>query len=368
MPFMDSSLMDSRRRLVLEVQEGMSLSAACRLAGVTRKTGRKWVVRASETGIEKLCELSRVPKRVPERTDPVLEEALLALKARYPAWGARKLSECLRRDEGLVVPSRTADRILARNGQTRPAHARLAEPIRFERETSGALLQMDFKGLPKSAPYALLSVLDDHARFCLMFAPVKDKTGQSVQEALWEMFAEHGLPYSMLMDRGDCWGCVQSKSPTKFEAWLMRLGIKPIHGRASHPQTQGKVERFHLTAKTEMGLNLVQGCAKDVEAHCKEFVDRYNWVRPHDSLGGKVPGSAYAAFDKKRPNKPPLHEIAPGEITRKVDVTGHITYKGKLTTIGKGLIGERIVIRDAQLGQRVFYAGFALGYMSEYQS
>jgi len=363
---MNTNVMDSRRRLVLDVREcGMSMSEACRRAGVTRKTGLKWLNRASLCELGDLAELSRAPKRSANRTTPEIEEKVLALKDRYPDWAGRKLSPILMTESEIHLPSRTADRILKRWGRTKPAAPPLAETIRFERETSGALLQVDFKGLPKSTPYSLLTVLDDHSRYCMSFAPVPDKTGPSVQIALWTIFGEHGLPYSMLIDNGDCWGSVLAKCPTRFEAWLMRLGIKPIHGRPMHPQTQGKVERFHLTAKTELGDHLIQASAQTVEPHCRRFVDRYNWVRPHDSLAGKVPGSAYTTFTKKRPRQMPEHEIASGAVSRKVDVNGFFTYKSKEYKVGKGLIAERVVLQEAELGMRVFYAGFPLPYIHE---
>jgi len=72
-----------------------------------------------------------------------------------------------------------------------------------------------------------------------------------------ELFGEHGVPKEMLMDNGDCWGSL-SQMPTEFEAWLMKQGVRPIHGRPWHPQTQGKVERFHRTAKLELGHELYE--------------------------------------------------------------------------------------------------------------
>ena len=357
--------MESRRRLVLDVlSSGVSLSEACRLAGVTRPTGRKWVKRARAVGIENISELSRAPKTSPRMTPPELEGPLLELKARYPEWGARKLVVLLRRESGLNLSSRTADEVLRRNGLTTPRPV-AAEPIRFERQTCGALLQTDFKGLPKSAPYALLSVLDDHGRYCFNFGPVPDKTGASVQQALWTLFDRHGLPDSMLMDNGDCWGAVSSKAPTAFEAWLMRLGIKPIHGRPGHPQTQGKVERFHQTAKLEMGDRLVQESMEAAQKACQEFVERYNWVRPHDALGGEVPGTRYRAFPRARPDQLPEHDIPESAISRKVDDTGFFNLKGRRYKIGRGLIAERIVVREDVLGLRTFYCGFPLPYLFE---
>jgi transposase InsO family protein len=363
---MSSSVIESRRQFVLSVWEDrLSVSEACRRAGVSRKTGRKWLKRADDCGLYELAELSRAPKRVANRTCQEVEQKLLEAKDRYPEWAGRKLSPILLNESDIRLPSRTADRILKRNGKTRPAPERRCEPVRFERENCGALLQMDFKGLPRSARYALLTVLDDHSRYCLNFAPIPDKTAKSVQPALWELFGQYGLPHEMLMDNGDCWGSVLAKCPTRFETWLMRLGVKPIHGRPMHPETQGKVERFHLTAQNELAHLLIQDDPHNVASDCRRFVHRYNWVRPHDALGGKAPGSFFTHFPNRRPDSVPEHHIPEGATSRKVDINGFFLYRGKPYKVGKGLVREWIVLREDELGMRVFYAGFPLPYIHE---
>jgi transposase InsO family protein len=368
MSFTEVSRMDSRRKLAFEVIDGgVSLSAACSHAGVTRKTGRKWVNRAKEIGIEHLAELSRTPKTVRSRTSSDVEAALVELKAKHPYWGAKKLVPLLAAG-GILLPLRTADRILDRFGLTTPRPPAQPEPIRFERERCGALLQMDFKGLPVTTSYSILTVLDDMARYCCHFAPVVDKTGPSVIAALWEVFGVHGLPDEMLMDNGDCWGTRESHAPTRFGAWLMRLGVKPIHGRPRHPQTQGKVERFHGTAKLEMGEQLVQQSVQSVRSACEEFVKRYNWVRPHEAIGFAVPGSRYCPWPRTRPAQMPKHKIPEGAISRCVCEAGAISYKGTTYKLGRGLTGERILIKEAEFGLRVFYADFPLSYLHEMNS
>jgi transposase InsO family protein len=269
----------------------------------------------------------------------------------------------LEAESGITLPLRTAERILSRQGLTAPKPVRAA-PQNFERESCGALLQMDFKGLPKSTPFALLTVLDDHSRYAVGFGPVPDKTGASVKAFLWELFKRHGLPDSMLMDNGDCWGA-SSWAPTAFEAWLMKLGVKPIHGRPYHPQTQGKVERFHLTAQTEVGERLFGPDIDQTRKDCTEFVNRYNWARPHEALAMATPASRYAPFPRKRPDEVPEPEGQPGDITRKVGLTGCITYNGTDYKVGRGLVGEQVHIRQQPLGKQVFFANFPLAYLSE---
>ena len=147
--------MEQRRRLAFDVLEGgVSLSEACRQFEVTRKTGRKWVERARLEGLETMAERSHATKQVHGKTEQSIEEALVKLKGENSVWGPRKLVVLLARDQGIRVPVRTAERILARHGLTNPRPAK-AQIQHFERESCGALLQMDFKGLPRGTPYSV---------------------------------------------------------------------------------------------------------------------------------------------------------------------------------------------------------------------
>jgi transposase InsO family protein len=75
--------------------------------------------------------------------------------------------------------------------------------------------------------------------------------------------------------------------------WLVRLGIKVNHGRAYHPQTQGKDERFHRTLQFDLlrhfNFTSLAHCQREVD----QFRDRYNLERPHDALGLATPASRY---------------------------------------------------------------------------
>lgn len=363
MPFDGRTKMDMRKQMILSLWGGeMSVSEASRQYGVTRKTVRKWLSRAKEEGIEKLSETSRAPHRIPHKTDEQREAALLTLKDLYPQWGAKKLCEILTRDYDVHLPVRTADRILSRNNRVVPRGTKM--PLQsFEYEFPNLVHQIDFKGMPKNLGFSVLSVIDDASRMCVFFAPLKDRTGETVFNALWNVFGEIGMPESFLMDNGDCWGTFLRRCPTAFEARLWRLGIRTMHSRPAHPQTQGKVERFHRTAKLEMGPLLIQEDVAAVHRACQDFKERYNWVRPHESLQGKVPGSVFTFSNRKRPDKEPEALLLDGMAIRKVAIDGAITYKGKEYKLGTGLAGERIQIAEEDLGLRTYYAGIPMIYL-----
>jgi transposase InsO family protein len=346
------------------IRSGTALKVACREFGVTPKTARKWVRRAEQQGLENLAELSRAPHRSPSRTAPCVEEAVLSLRDEVPAWGGRKLAVVLRDRGGPTVHPRTAERILSRHGRTL-VRAPVPEMERFERPLALDLIQQDFKGMPRGCPYSVLTVLDDSKRFCLGFEPVKDKTAASVKGVLWQVFERYGMPGQALMDNGDCWGALSSKGPSALEAWLMLLGVEPIHGRPHHPQTQGKVERFHRTAGAELGANLHQSSIDQARTVYRPFVARYNWVRPHEALGMKTPGSQFHPQRTKRPDELPKHQIPEGATTRSVDDQGYFSYKGQSLRIGAGLGHQTVVLQARDLGTMICFAGFDIALVED---
>ena len=113
--------------------------------------------------------------------------------------------------------------------------------------------QTDFKGefLMEDQNYCYpLTIIDDHSRFSIKVAP-RLSTKNVVIPVFQEVFSEYGLPDSILSDNGAQFAGFR-KGYTQFERWLMELDILPIHGRIKHPQTQGKIERFHRTMKQEL--------------------------------------------------------------------------------------------------------------------
>ena len=91
------------------------------------------------------------------------------------------------------------------------------------------------------------------------------KTGRS--KSGLSVFTRYGLPNRILCDNGPPWGGAEAACPyTEFGVWLLRLGVELIHGRAYHPQTQGKEERFHRSMQAEV---LNQTTAWRHLAHCQ---------------------------------------------------------------------------------------------------
>jgi transposase InsO family protein len=337
--------MDSRLLLVHRVLiEGSSVALAARLAGVSRETAYRWIRRAKEVGLDELCEHSRRPHNSPFETAPEVVAALLALKKRYPLFGPLKLCALL----DAPLHPRTAARILKRHGYSQPKQLVPEEVLqRFERSQSNELWQMDFKGLKRRGQgYEILSILDDATRCCLALRALPDQRLVSVWETLWSLFGEVGLPHEVLSDNGPAFGSGGVWRLSKLDAMLLRLGIRPTHGRPYHPQTQGKVERFHGTLQQEVGPDLYAPTLEEAEQRLEQFRTFYNWQRPHQALDQKFPGSLYRPSLRPRPSALPEPHYPEGSFLRRTEQDGYFQFKGQGYRAGKGLARQTIAIRE----------------------
>ena len=298
MPWQIPTLMSQRYEFVLLAsQAGVNIRQLCRRFGISAKTGYKWLNRYEAGGAEALGDRSRRPKCSPRQCEPEMAAKVVALRQQQPAWGGRKLRRRLRDLGSPEVPTAsTCTAILRRAGLLNDKAGAHGPWQRFEREQPNELWQMDFKGhfgTQAGARCHPLTVLDDRSRFNLVLHACTDQTGATVQVQLTRAFERYGLPEALLCDNGAPWGAAEPVCPhTTFTVWLLRLGVRVLHGRPYHPQTQGKDERFHRTLDDEL---LSQHTWRDL-AHCAEYFERfrqtYNCERPHDSLDGDTPARA----------------------------------------------------------------------------
>jgi transposase InsO family protein len=341
--------MSERQEFVrLASQEGANLSALCRGFGISRKTGYKWLARYRAAGEAGLLDQSRRPHQSPTRTASELEAAVLAVRAAHPAWGGRKLKAWLER-RGTPAPSpSTITAILDRHRVLRADDAAIQRPWqRFAAAAPNDLWQVDFKGVVRleRGDAFPLSILDDHSRFALGLFACSDQQQPTVQAHLSSLFARYGLPRRILTDNGPPWGAAGQDGITALEAWLIRLGIRISHGRFYHPQTQGKVERFHGTLAAEV----LRGPSLPDLPTCQQTFDLwrdcYNLERPHDALALAVPLDCYIPSPRQLPQELPPVVYGPDDAVRKVKAHGVISYRGRAYFVGRGFAGLPVAVR-----------------------
>jgi hypothetical protein len=133
--------------------------------------------------------------------------------------------------------------------------------------------------------------------------------------------------------------------------WLVRLGIRVAHGRARHPQTQGKDERFHRTLKAEV-LGGAAGRVFDDPAHVQrafdDWRDVYNLRRPHEALALATPATRYRPSERPYPETPPPIEYAPGDAVRRVNKDGYFCFGGGRYKISQAFARQPIAVRPAK--------------------
>lgn len=368
MPFKEFSVSDQRRGLAhVVLEEGLSVAEAAREFGVSRQTAHLWVSRGRELQHIGLLEaVSRRPHRIPRQSPPEAVALVLALATLKPAWGGRKIHSQLWEEGTAPICSRTADRILARHFPKAPRVKNAAAVQRFEREACNELWQADFKGLGENPPdFRILSVLDDRSRFLLALNVVPKATNEGVFEAMWDIFGHRGLPEAVLTDNEGCFHTTGVKGPSFFEARLWRLGIRTPHGRPGHPQTQGKVERFHGTMQREIGPRLKERDPKRMQTLLDAYRQEYNWDRPNEAIGNRKPGSLYTPPEKARPQMLPEVQHPEQAEIRKVGPTGRFKRKGVTYYLGRGLANDTVAILETPQGLAVTYAGNPFALLEE---
>ena len=214
---------------------------------------------------------------------------------------------------------------------------------------------MDFKS-PKgwNAAVGPLSVLDDCSRYLLVLQAVWTNHGELVREQLESAFISCGVPQAMLMDHGIPWWSEQSPSgATRLTVWLMKQGIRLHWSGYRHPQTQGKVERFH--GALERALQLRPIPRHQPQTWLDEFRWEHNHVRPHEALGMQTPATVWCRSERRYDPHPPRWEYPAGAKVLKVGSRGTLDAFGIRWKIAKALIGEWVQLERVSQRVLVYY-------------
>ena len=124
----------------------------------------------------------------------------------------------------------------------------------------------------------------------------------------------------------------------------MMLGIRVIHSRPRHPQTNGKDERFHLTLKVEVLQGETFADLEATQSRFDPFRKCYNHERPHEALQMDVPASRYKPSSRSFPEKIPDWDYGDA-ITRRVGSSNCIRFRKHRFKIGQGFRGQDVAIR-----------------------
>jgi transposase InsO family protein len=213
--------------------------------------------------------------------------------------------------------------------------------VRFAADVPNECWQADVTHvqLATGAEFEVLNVIDDHSRVCVASRAMLRVKATDVVRVLHQAAETWGYPASFLTDNGLIFTAQHRYGLAgAFEHELFALGITAKHSRPYHPQTCGKVERFHQTEKKFLAAQDDVTTKKQLQRCLDRFVDYYNTVRPHRSLGRQTPRTVFDAREKAQPSGSLVKTDGRRLRFDRVDKTGAVTlrYAGRLHHIGIG--------------------------------
>ena len=363
MPWKDKTVEELRKEFAQAAENCDNFSSLCREFGITRATGYKWVKRYASD--EPLSDRSRRPHVTANKTPDETEMKIVDVRANHPGWGAKKIKTVLE-NKGHEMPCvKTVNNILNRYDCISKEESLKHTPYtRFEKEKCNEMWQTDFKGEFKmqDGKYCYpLDIFDDHSRFVICIKP-SESTSDLVLPVFREAFYEFGMPNSVLSDNGAQFAGFR-QGYTQFEKWLMNHDVLPIHGRIKHPQTQGKIERFHRAMKQEVLNHYIPHNITDAERVLNEWRNCYNNERPHEALGMRCPSDIYVPSEREYRDNVEKYEYSGIYHVIKVNSWGYVRFDRWQIYLSETMIDEYIEFRPNPNGDTFIacYRNFAIG-------
>lgn len=358
--------MDVGRYLVeAHLKEGRSVASLARDHGLHRSWIYKLLKRYREEGEAGLALKSRRPHTSPTQVSQELEERIVELRKEFLDVGLDEGAESIQTQllaEGFVAPSVSSIwRVLRRRGFVTPQPQKRPKSSyhRFEADLPNECWQSDMThwALEGDAGAEIVNFLDDHSRLCLASVALPVAKVLDIMTIFQTTRERYGTPASMLTDNGAIYTGRYRRGRTGFETELERLGVVAKHASPYHPQTCGKVERYHQTMKKFLRKQPPAATIKELQSQLDWFTNFYNTVRPHRALARRTPQSVYDARVKARPGD--VKDATAHFRVRydKVDTNGTVTlrYGSRLLHLGMGRCnaGQVVTMLVADLDVRV---------------
>jgi transposase InsO family protein len=357
---------ESLARLVVTavVVEGRTKAAVARDYGVSRQWVHELCGRYASEGEAGLVPRSRRPRTNARRVPIAVEDTIVALRKELDDQGldagAHTIAYHLEH-RGIEAPSvATIWRVLSRRGFVTPQPQKRpkAASIRFCAEMPNERWQEDTTHwtLADGTDVEILNAIDDHSRFLVGSDARRVFKAADVVACFHRAAAAHGFPAELLTDNGAVFTAAPRGGRCAIELECDRLGIRDINSRPYHPQTCGKVERFHQTQKKWLAKQDPAATISELQGKLDAFRTYYNEVRPHRAIGRRPPAEAYAARPKDHPRGPVIEATYRVRKDR-IDTGGAVTLRhdSKLMHIkvGRRHAGTRVLMLVAGLDVRI---------------
>jgi len=275
-------------KVVAEVERhGRGKNRRLRELGISRSTYYWWRHRqGSWEGTERT-------ERPWNRLRPEEEGVVLAAARELPTWRSRQLAAWFTDHRGLSVSASTVYRILRREGLVKRVEYQLAAGKEYQHKTTGPhqlwATDASYFRVVGWGYYYLVTVMDDYSRFILAWKVQRDMTADSLIEVVQDAVDTTGMDTVPVQDRTRLLSDNGSGYVSRaFREYVQVVGIRHILASPFHPQTNGKLERYHRTLKDDVN-QVPYEVVEDMEAAIRGFVEFYNYRRYHKALKDVTP-------------------------------------------------------------------------------
>jgi transposase InsO family protein len=345
--------------------EGRTKAEVARDYGVSRQWVHELIRRFDAEGEDGLERRSRRPRASPHQTPPQVEEEIVVLRKKLDKEGldagAHTIAFHLTKRHGTSPAPSTIWRILRRRGFVTPQPQKRPKRsfVRFEADQPNERWQGDITHwkLSGGADVEIFNLIDDHSRLLVGSFGRGVFKAADVVGAFHEAAGRHGLPASVLTDNGAVFTAgPRGGGRCAIEVELDVLGISLRHSTPYHPQTCGKVERFHQTLKRWLAKQTRARTVEALQAQLDWFRGYYNTDRPHRGIGRRPPAEAFAARPKAIPRGrsiPPHYRVR----RDRIDGAGAVTLRHNSLLhhikVGRRHAGTRVLMLVAGLDVRI---------------
>lgn len=288
----------------------LSVKATLKKLGIHKGTFYKWYEKYLQHGLDGLENNRSSHRQVWNRIPEAEKERVVEIALDKEDYTARELAWYITDHHGTYISESSVYRILRERGLlSAPAHIVMSASSEFKDKTvrPNQMWQTDFTYffIIGWGWYYLSTVLDDHSRFIVAWELCVGMKAEDAESTVRKALVFANIPKDrrpkLLSDNGS------SYIAHEFKAFLKDENITPVHGRAMHPQTQGKIERYHRNMKNVVKLDHYYS-PEELERALEKFVNHYNHHRYHESLNNCTPAQVYyhqaaAVLEKRKRTK-----------------------------------------------------------------
>jgi transposase InsO family protein len=357
----ESSKVEQRYDAVMGVlRDGFSVTEVAQKFGVSRQTVHMWLKRYEEgRDFYSLEERSHRPHVSPNQISGVVEARVLELRRCHPSWGQMNIRHQLGKERVEPLPSLSSIyRALRRSGliEEKAKRKKLPTYKRWERGKPMELWQMDVVGgllLDDGTDCKILDGIDDHSRFIICAGIMTRAVARQVCGHLAAALERYGVPEEILTDNGKVFTNRYGLTPSEvlFDRICRDNGIIHRLTAPATPTTTGKIERFHRTLRQEFLRDRTFASLERAQAELDEWIEDYNFRRPHQSLKMATPAERFYAPRATTPT-PPLdlrtyNEDRSGDdwVSRTISINGVISISNQMFSVGKQRSGHLVDVR-----------------------